>query len=481
MRRLIDGNKRVISIFSIIIIGIIAILVLFIVFSFFNTKEEYYVSSGAIAYDMEYDQIKIDSEGRIEKKWDGNYYLYDNEDNKYNLGSQAIVYDVNKSTLNVFGNIYKVLSDGQVEKYTGNNKISNLNDDFIYKLADRKYVITGGRIINQNNSLNTEDFLIAVLDKSGNTLLTNNVLNAKTINPMTIYTASFGFDVANEKLVYENQDIDLKKIIGSTNNYVEKEEPIGQEEIVAEENDKEGSGGNEGGDNIAANGQNATINSTENTINADLNVTNNNSSGGLSSKDVIKKSTLSKYIEVRNVTVGASYIDINYIINDPENKYQVVSVTVESTNNFQRTISLDKNVTSYRIADLNPDTQYQLTFGYNEILAGNSVSSVVHSVQTVKTKKVNADLQITRLTFSKIYFTLKLDTDYVFSSGKLAVYVDKRKTEEVNIDIEEAKKSKGWSSSVKYESGTEYILRLENLKYNDKSIDYVIESKFKKY
>ena len=274
MRRLMDGNKRVISLFSIIIIVIIALLIVFLIYSLIKSSDEYIVSSGAIAYDVDYNQIKLNNEGKIEKKWDGNYYLYDSENNSYNLGKQAIIYDIGKSKLTVIGTIYKVLLDGQVEKYNGNNEITNLNEDFIYKLADRKYIITGSRIVNESGTLNTEDFLLTVLDQAGNTLMANNVLDAKTINPMIIYTASFKFDVANEKLVYENQDIDLKKIIGSTNKYIEKEEPIGADKNQDETNNNNITNTNESTNNtsndnaISEEINNNNVNITNNTNNA---------------------------------------------------------------------------------------------------------------------------------------------------------------------------------------------------------------------
>lgn len=434
MRRLMDGNKRVISLFSIIIIVIIALLIVFLIYSLTKSSDEYIVSSGAIAYDVDYNQIKLNNEGKIEKKWDGNYYLYDSESNSYNLGKQAIIYDIGKSKLTVIGTIYKVLLDGQVEKYNGNNEITNLNEDFIYKLADRKYIITGSRIVNESGTLNTEDFLLTVLDQAGNTLMANNVLDAKTINPMIIYTASFKFDVANEKLVYENQDIDLKKIIGSTNKYIEKEEPIGADKNQDETNNNNITNTNESTNNTS--NDNAI---SEEINNNNVNITNNTNNS--TSNDSIKKSTLSKYIEIKSITSSTSYIDINYIVNDPENKYQIVYVNIEA-NNFEKSISLDKSVTTYRVTDLSPDTEYLITVGYKEILADNSIADVIDSIETVKTKKIGATLQITRLTFSKIFFTLKLDANYLFSSGKIVVYTDGVKGEEMDINIEEASRSR---------------------------------------
>lgn len=54
---------------------------------------------------------------------------------------------------------------------------------------------------------------------------------------MIISTDDFKFDVANEILTYNDENINLKKIIGSTNEYVKREEENtteGQNEVVNE-------------------------------------------------------------------------------------------------------------------------------------------------------------------------------------------------------------------------------------------------------
>ena len=120
--------------------------------------------------------------------------------------------------------MYRIYMDGTVSKLTQNNTISRISEDQLYKLGDRKYMVVGNTIVNQTGALSTQNYLLILLDKAGNTYLLNNELNSKTINPMVIRTQTFEFDVANEKLIYQGNEIDLKKIIGSTNNYVEPEE-----------------------------------------------------------------------------------------------------------------------------------------------------------------------------------------------------------------------------------------------------------------
>ena len=61
------------------------------------------------------------------------------------------------------------------------------------------------------------------LDKVGNATFTNHKVNLKSFSASTIVTSNYTFDIANEILSYGSEKIDLKKIIGSTNNYTKKD------------------------------------------------------------------------------------------------------------------------------------------------------------------------------------------------------------------------------------------------------------------
>ena len=120
--------------------------------------------------------------------------------------------------------MFKVLLDGQVEKYSKDTTIKNTSEDAFYKIADREYLMISNSIKNESGSISTSKYLYIIIDKSGNTLLLNNEIYARTINPIVLSTSSYRFDIANEKLIVGNEEINLKDIIGSTNEYVEKEE-----------------------------------------------------------------------------------------------------------------------------------------------------------------------------------------------------------------------------------------------------------------
>ena len=74
----------------------------------------------------------------------------------------------------------------------------------------------------KDSSFVTSNYLILHLDKLGNATLLNDKTSYKTITPTILRTSSYTFDIANEKLNFGAEDVDLKKIIGSTNEYDSK-------------------------------------------------------------------------------------------------------------------------------------------------------------------------------------------------------------------------------------------------------------------
>ena len=77
-------------------------------------------------------------------------------------------------------------------------------------------------IESKSSSFVTSNYLIVNLDKLGNATLLNDKTSYKTIVPTVLRTSAYSFDIANEKLNFGGEDIDLKKIIGSTNEYDEE-------------------------------------------------------------------------------------------------------------------------------------------------------------------------------------------------------------------------------------------------------------------
>ena len=458
MRKLSEGNKSRFAIFALIIIGIIAVLLIVLTKALSFEKESYAVSKDVDIYDVGYEYINLTSDAVIEKKWTGEYYLTESETNlSYELGNTAIAYDSLKKRVNLYGTFYEIALDGETSKTSKYTEVSNVLEPKLYKIEDRKYLIVADNISNEKGTLTANNYLIVVIDKSGNTRLLNNEIDIKTINAIILETDTFKFDVANEKLIYESNIIDLKKIIGSSNQYVK---PVKNEENTINANEvKEEVTTNNGG--VVANGGTAssttlnyinvgggtTINvgntsGNNNTSNSGNNVVNNNSN---SSKNT---TNIQKSVSLRSVSPGETYLDVNYSIVDPENEYQVVYLLLTGGGKTEN-ISLDKNKDSYRIIGLKPNTDYKLVLGYKEIKKDATVEEITEDTINVKTLKVEGSLSITKVTEDKVYFNLKLDKNSSYDNAKIYVYVNNNKQDEyITVDTEKALQADGWTSSL---------------------------------
>lgn len=490
MRSLAAGNKKRFAIFAIIIIIIIILLITCLRLALNHEVEEYRIESNVTLYDSEYEPLQPEEAGTITKKWDGNYYLtLDNTNETYKLNPEVVSYNGNNSQVTLYGDVFKVLLDGQVEKYSKDTTIRNTSEDAFYKIADRQYLMISNSIKNESGSISTSKYLYIIIDKSGNTLLLNNEIYARTINPIVLSTSSYRFDIANEKLIVGNEEINLKDIIGSTNEYVEKEEEKDMDWQNLIPDNQETTSSN--------NGSEGTQNSDETTTNNQGGVqtgtnagTSNGGSGSSAGGDTVinnntetNKTPLSKSVSLRGAIATSSYIDIEYAVSDPENRYQTVYAFIEAVG-YENTIALDKNTTTYRLTDLEPNTEYKITLGYKEITEDNEVVDNIEDVLSVRTTKINASLDVTRVSTGskKVYFNLKLDQNYAFDYAKIALYVDGIKESDMEVNLTEAVKTDGWSNVLSYENyGSEITLQLEGTSHDGSVIETNIQAKYRNY
>ena len=490
MRSLAAGNKKRFAIFALIIITIIILLIFGLRLALNHEVEEYRIESNVTLYDSEYEPLQPEEAGTITKKWDGNYYLtLDNTNETYKLNPEVVSYNGNNSQVTLYGDVFKVLLDGQVEKYSKDTTIRNTSEDAFYKIADRQYLMISNSIKNESGSISTSKYLYIIIDKSGNTLLLNNEIYARTINPIVLSTSSYRFDIANEKLIVGNEEINLKDIIGSTNEYVEKEEEkdMDWQNLIPEYN----GGTSENGSDNSGNGQNADGSVINNQGGAQSG-TNAGTSGNAgnggdtiinNSNSSTNQTPLSKSVSLRGAIATSSYIDIEYAVQDPQNRYQTVYAFVEAVG-YENTIALDKNATTYRLTDLEPNTEYKVTLGYKEITEDNEVVDNIEDVLSVRTTKINASIDITRVGTGskKVYFNLKLDQNYAFDYAKIALYVDGVKESDMDVNLTQAVKTDGWSNVLTYENyGSEITVQLEGTSHDGSVVNTNIQAKYRNY
>ena len=204
--------------------------------------------------------------------------------------------------------------------------------------------------------------------------------------------------------------------------------------------------------------------------------------GGIISSDK-NKTPLAKSVSLRGAIATSSYIDIEYAVQDPENKYQTVYAFIEAVG-YENMIALDKNATTYRLKDLEPNTEYKITLGYKQITADNEIEDQIEDVLSVRTTRLNAKLDITKVLAGKqkVYFNLKLDQNYAFDYAKVALYVDGMKESDIVVNLTEAAKADGWSNVLAFENyGSEIVLQVEGTSHDGAPVKTNIQAKYRNY
>lgn len=481
MRKLTAGNKKNFIIFAIIIIGILVILAWCLNLALKVTKEEYHLETDCFLYDEEYNPITLEANAKIIKKWNGKYYLKDSE-NEYNIGTQSIVYEPNSKTIDLYGEMFRVYTDGTVQKLVKNNTITELSEDQIYKLGDRKYMVIAKNIQNEAGTLNTSTYLLILIDKAGNTYLLNNELNSRTIKPLVIKTQTFAFDVANEKLICNDREVNLKKIIGSTNQYV-KPDTTAEEDAKKEEKLKSNIKDIKESiismsENIS-NIKNNTNNNQENgsSTGSQGNNGNNGSSGATIDKE---KTELVKSVILQGIETSSSFINVKYNIIDPENKYQVVYLLLDGAG-ITKNIALNKEEHNYKITELPENQEFKIVLATKQINENGEPEEIIEDVTMARTTKTNSTLEVTKLTTDKIYFKLNIDKDQNIDTAEIVLYIDGEEKERMDVDLGKAGTEEGWIENMKFSYGNNILLKIEKAMYQGKNIEVDIKTKIKTY
>ncbi len=461
MRKYDIKNKRNIGI--IIGISIIIIIMFSLVIKFFLSlnKEEYIVSKGNIVFDKDKTLIKLDSDGKIKTKWKGEYYLtYDGKD--YELGNTAIAFNEDTTEIKLYGRYYEISSGSEINITSNETVIKNSLLTKFYKLADRKYLIVDKEIKSADNLLSTTDFLLVELDKAGNATLTNHKVNLKTFSEAEIVTSNYTFDIANEILTYGSDKIDLKKIIGSSNNYT-------KEDLIPDESKNT----NDNVTNIDINGNQENNNSTDGN-----NKTNGNgSSNSGTTIEEIKKAA--KQTSVVSVTSTVNKIIIDYVIYDPYKEYTSVYMEVQKEDSDKvEVIYLNTNNTRYELKDILPNTKYNLKFKYTATEDGESIIKEFANT-TIFTQKPKLSLKVTKTRAGEITYVITTDGSYTLTSADLVVTITDSKTGETRKETSTISISNNTSNTVKLnkmKDGDIIELKLINVKSGDTIIKGITAS-----
>lgn len=287
----------------------------------------------------------------------------------------------------------------------------------------------------------------------------NGDINIKTVNPIVLSSNEMKFDVANEKLIINEVTVDLKKISGSTNQYVEF---IPQEEEETDTNNTN------------------NVNNTNNNTNAAGGAGGAGGNAGTATTPAKAPVPYAKRVTLRGVTSELTSLIVDYFVTDLENEYTSVFLMISDPSGTSQKILLNKDDTQYIINGLKPSTEYAVSLNYSyydKTTITKDYREEVADIIKLATKSMDIKLNIDRLTTSKIYFNLKLDNKYVLERGKVAIYIDDNKYAEKDIDIMLSSSTNGWSSDFDIISGQTYSIKIIDAYYSGVKVDLTTQAK----
>lgn len=415
-KRKYDGkNKRSLIIIVILAVIIVGVFSLFIYKYSKASKIQYKIESGSVLQDVEKNYLTIDDDAILKIRWNGNYYL-EYKDEKITLGKKVIVYNTITGGMKLYGSFYEINSDGKITEHKNETKLDNTTDAKFYKLDDREYLLIDTKIFSEDYSIEASNYMLVELDKAGNAKLSNNKINLKTITPTILVTSKYRFDIANEILNFGEYDIDLKKIIGSTNQYVPESKGDSDKD-----NDTSGNDSGSGTGSNVGTGSSIGIG----TGNGAGGVINENDTGDTPEMDEILDKV--KMTSIIRIVEGLNQIDVDYVIYDPYNEYGSVYVEVISEGKME-VIYLSKVDTHVTLNNLKANTKYKLNFIYTTKHVDEETSEEEYLPYTFEQFELSTKMpeySISVYKISKVYNTLtyKVNLQSGYSISKVNVNV----------------------------------------------------------
>lgn len=474
-RKLGKRNVRLFVLFSFLVLLVACLFGYGIWTAFSIDKHIYQITTGSFTYDAENSYIKLEDNATLQQKWDKKYYLSvkskENSKNKvYSLGNDVIIYNENSNDLKIYGTNFRIDTNGTVTFNDQELEVSRNSSPLFYKLEDRKYLIVSKEINTEKKEIDTEGYLIVEIDKSGNALLLNNELNVKTLSTLTLKTTAYDFDVANEKLLIPNskKTIDLKKVSGSSNQYVEPT----KEKNTSDNNISSGGGGGGGGGSYVG----TTTGSSAATGSAGSTIISNSTTNNSVELNIIKSA------RITSVASYTSYVDVFYTVNDPKGEYISVYIMIEGTDGYENKLILNKDNSRYRIRNLTPGTEYTISFGYSYASPENSdiILEDISNSFVVRTSKNQAKINVTKISGNKIFYTVTFDKSYAYEQANIVVYSDNTAIGRDSINVTEALSGNGYSGVVICDSpfGSKVVLKLEDCRFDGEDVISDIQTTF---
>ena len=389
MRAFEKKNIAAFSVFGILVIAAVVALT-FVVVNYVNNDDSVVaVSSNNLIFADDDSIIDITSDGEVVKKWDGKYYVNNEFNNAVCIGKNPVVYNKGDGSLNLLGEVYRIYPDGTTLKYPNGVLVSNTKENSLYKLQDRNYVFVGNEVYSYKPGFAAKDFMRIKIAKNGNALLQSQGLNSKTIEHVLLVSGELYFDVGSEILYCNNMEINLRKVIGSTNEYDgapilyeltgihRPESSTANEKVpdIEEYNIMAGNGGDAGDGGFGGKGGNGGKGGS-------------GGSGGNAGDGGDAGTTRqdeSYYLSVDGIESSVNAITVDYSVNDPTNKIgRIICEVAKEGSGVYTTYMLNKYDGSYTIYGLDNDSSYNIVVSYYEYVVGSNQMYVLNDIPITK-------------------------------------------------------------------------------------------------
>lgn len=466
MRKLGMKNIRLFVLLAILVFVILLIFFYGIRYVLNLDTSTYTLAKGSFLYDDDFNYIEVADDAILKKSFDNAFYLTmltDGVSEKYKIGPSTVVYNDTDYKMYLYGTFYQVSTTGEVTKLTKMTEVVKANVPQFYKIADRKYLWIDSTFTS-TSGLNTDEYLIIELDKQGNATLANHEMYEKTINPMVIKGSLYDFDVVHEKLILADREIDLKNIIGSSNEY---QDPVVEEDDTTTEDNT----------NYYDDYFEQLVNSFNN-LTGNINDMNEQQQQEDNEDEI--RLDLTRWVSLKSVDNSVNSLTVHYQVFDPNNEYNAIFLLLQSEGVEAKKIYLNKENTSYTIRDLTPNTEYTITFGYQLAKSVDELETeVTDDIVKIKTKKPNYQLAFTKITSSKLYYELKVDPLYQLESGTIRLYSDNQVLSEQPIDVSKIANGVYTGSFDNRNLGYLIEIRVEDFVYNGQLVNnFPITSKY---
>lgn len=472
MRTFNGKNKKSFMIFAIVLVLILAGLSLLIVNYMKHKEVPRSILKDSVVYDDAQNLVDVSSDGLISQNWDGNYSLklLDNK-TAYNLGSRVVVYNPNTNKIDILGGGFEVFGDGEVQAIDPYTTLQELSTTRFFKICDRRYLMVGSKIANKDDSFATSNYIEIIMDKAGNAQLINDSKNFKTIKPMTLTSNNMAFDISNEKLIISGNEVDLKRINGSTNEYKPNIDISADNGSDGDANNQNANNGNGGGGGGGGGGTNYGNNSA-NSPNA------NQSQNGAAPPS--SNETLKSRIQLNNIEPAVTSLTVNYYISDPEGRYINAFLEITDPSGEIKRLELNKFETFKSILNLQTNSTYIISLGFTSSEKNRLVEQIVDT-KTIATKPCDASIEVLTLGTSKITAKVKTDKSVMIDSATVAIYAESVKIGSATVDRNMSMSSEGFIMEFKipdtYKTSPSFTLKLQDVMYEGEPLNMKAEIK----